>query len=94
VLRPTAEASVRLGWSEQKEDFMATSWHLTIDCASVAIGFDDYELNPADAVSLESSTPHRLYNIGSESVHAIWFVLGPQRVDAAAPSMHRDPDDA
>jgi transcriptional regulator with XRE-family HTH domain len=60
----------------------------------VAIGFDDYELNPGDAVSLESSTPHRLYNVGSEPVHAIWFVLGPHGVDGAAPSMHRDPHDA
>jgi transcriptional regulator with XRE-family HTH domain len=60
----------------------------------VAIGFDDYELNPGDAVSLESSTPHRLYNVGSEPVHAIWFVLGPHGIDATAPSMHRDPHDA
>ena len=37
---------------------------------------------------------HRLYNVGSEPVHAIWFVLGPHGIDAAAPSMHRDPHDA
>src|SRR5258708_5149278 len=49
----------------------------------VAIRFDDYELDPGDAVSLEFSTPHRLYNVASEPVHAIWFVLGPQGVDAA-----------
>jgi len=56
----------------------------------VAIGFDDYELHPGDAVSIDSSTPHRLYNVGSEPVHAVWFVLGPQGRDAAHPS-RRDP---
>jgi transcriptional regulator with XRE-family HTH domain len=59
----------------------------------VAIGFDDYELNSGDAVSIDSSTPHRLYNVGSEPVHAIWFVLGPQAVNAAQ-AMQRDPHDA
>jgi quercetin dioxygenase-like cupin family protein/DNA-binding XRE family transcriptional regulator len=59
----------------------------------VAIGFDDYELAPGDAVSIDSSTPHRLYNVGSEPVHALWFVLGPQSVDAAPPS-RRDPHEA
>lgn len=42
----------------------------------VTIGFDDYELGPGDAVSFDSTTPHRLYNRGAEPVHAIWFVLG------------------
>ncbi len=60
----------------------------------VAIGFDDFELNPGDAVSLESSTPHRLYNVGREPVHAIWFVLGPRGIDGTASSIHRDPHDA
>ncbi|SRR6266508_3218361 len=60
----------------------------------VAIGFDDYELNSGDSVSLESSNPHRLYNVGSKPIHATWFVLGPLGVDAAAPSMHRDPHNA
>jgi transcriptional regulator with XRE-family HTH domain len=42
----------------------------------VTIGFDEYELGPGDAVSIPSTTPHRLYNRGDEPVHAIWFVLG------------------
>jgi quercetin dioxygenase-like cupin family protein len=42
----------------------------------VTIGFDDYDLGPGDSVSIESSTPHRLYNDGDQPVHAIWFVLG------------------
>lgn len=42
----------------------------------VVIGFDRYVLQPGDAVSLDSSVPHRLANIGDTPVHAIWFVLG------------------
>jgi transcriptional regulator with XRE-family HTH domain len=47
----------------------------------VTIGFDDYELGAGDAVSLDSTTPHRLYNRGTEPVHAIWFVLGRHSVE-------------
>ncbi|HET7727625.1 MAG TPA: XRE family transcriptional regulator [Candidatus Limnocylindrales bacterium] len=50
----------------------------------VTIGFDEYELGPGDAVSLESSTPHRLANAGAEPVHAIWFVAGRNRPEHAA----------
>jgi transcriptional regulator with XRE-family HTH domain len=42
----------------------------------VSIGFEEYVLEPGDAVSLESSIPHRLANLGDTPVHAIWFVLG------------------
>jgi transcriptional regulator with XRE-family HTH domain len=42
----------------------------------VTIGFDEYTLHPGDAVSIDSTTPHRLANAGDEPVHAIWFVEG------------------
>jgi transcriptional regulator with XRE-family HTH domain len=42
----------------------------------VTIGFRDYVLQPGDSISLDSTTPHRLANIGDTPVHAIWFVLG------------------
>lgn len=42
----------------------------------VTIGFREYVLEPGDAVSLDSTTPHRLANAGDVPVHAIWFVLG------------------
>ena len=47
----------------------------------VTIGFDDYELGPGDAISIDSTMPHRLYNRGSEPVHGIWFVLGRRSLD-------------
>lgn len=48
----------------------------------VTLGFDEYELGPGDAIALDSTRPHRLYNLGDEPVHAIWFVLGRRSVDA------------
>jgi transcriptional regulator with XRE-family HTH domain len=49
----------------------------------VTIGFDDeHELGPGDSIAFESSRPHRLENIGSEPVEAIWFVVGRSHSDA------------
>jgi transcriptional regulator with XRE-family HTH domain len=48
----------------------------------VRIGFDEYVLEPGDAISINSSIPHRLATIGDEPVHAIWFVLGRVQFDA------------
>jgi transcriptional regulator with XRE-family HTH domain len=48
----------------------------------VAIGFDEFVLGPGDAIALDSSKPHRLWNAGEEPVTAIWFVLGRRPVDA------------
>ena len=42
----------------------------------VKIGFEDYVLRPGDAISFDSTVPHRLANTGDVPVHAIWFVLG------------------
>lgn len=42
----------------------------------VTIGFDAFRLGPGDALSIDSTTPHRLANVGSEPVHAVWFVEG------------------
>ena len=48
----------------------------------VRIGFDEYVLGPGDAISINSSVPHRLANIGDVPVEAIWFVLGRAQFDA------------
>jgi transcriptional regulator with XRE-family HTH domain len=50
----------------------------------VTVGFDDHVLGPGDAIALDSTAPHRLYNLGDEPVRAIWFVLGRRSVDAGA----------
>ena len=47
----------------------------------VTIGFRQYLLEPGDAISLDSMTPHRLANVGDVPVHAIWFVLGRNEND-------------
>ena len=47
----------------------------------VTIGFRQYLLEPGDAISLDSMTPHRLANVGDVPVHAIWFVLGRNEDD-------------
>jgi transcriptional regulator with XRE-family HTH domain len=48
----------------------------------VKIGFEEYVLEPGDAISINSSIPHRLATIGDEPVRAIWFVLGRAQFDA------------
>ncbi len=45
----------------------------------VAIGFDEYVLGPGDAIAFDSTTPHRMHNLGKEPVHGIWFTLGRTR---------------
>ncbi len=42
----------------------------------VQIGFEQHVLAPGDSIAFDSTEPHRLFNTGSEPVHAIWFVVG------------------
>jgi transcriptional regulator with XRE-family HTH domain len=42
----------------------------------VQLGFDRYELEPGDSIGFDSTQPHRLWNLGDEPVHGIWFVVG------------------
>jgi transcriptional regulator with XRE-family HTH domain len=48
----------------------------------VRIGFEEYILEPGDAISINSAVPHRLATIGDKPVEAIWFVLGRTQFDA------------
>jgi len=57
----------------------------------VTIGFRDYVLEPGDAVSLDSTTPHRLENVGDVPVHAIWFVIGRDDHDTKVRLQFADP---
>jgi transcriptional regulator with XRE-family HTH domain len=60
----------------------------------VRIGFEDYILESGDAISFDSTIPHRLANAGDGPVHAIWFVLGrvPSAGGEAAGSAVHDDD--
>jgi mannose-6-phosphate isomerase-like protein (cupin superfamily) len=51
----------------------------------IKIGFQEYELNPGDAISFDSTLPHRLWNKCDEPVHAIWFVVGRDADDRVKP---------
>ena len=42
----------------------------------VQLGFQQHELDPGDSIAFDSTTPHRLWNLGDEAVHGIWFVVG------------------
>ena len=42
----------------------------------VRVGFAEYELGPGASIAFDSSSPHRLWAIGGEPVHAVWLVIG------------------
>jgi transcriptional regulator with XRE-family HTH domain len=42
----------------------------------VQVGFEQYELGPGGSIAFDSSSPHRLWTIGDDPVHAIWVVIG------------------
>jgi transcriptional regulator with XRE-family HTH domain len=44
----------------------------------VTIGFDDFILEPGDAIAFDSTIPHRFHNPGDAPVRAVWYVLGWQ----------------
>jgi len=52
----------------------------------VQISFDRYDLGPGDSISFDSSSPHRLWTLGSQPVEAIWFVVGRQSDSRVAPA--------
>lgn len=39
------------------------------------VGFDSFELDPGDAIRLDSSMPHRVWAIGNEPCVVLWSVL-------------------
>jgi transcriptional regulator with XRE-family HTH domain len=50
--------------------------YVTSGTLGVRVGFDEYELGPGSSIAFDSSSPHRLWAIGSEPVHAVWVVIG------------------
>lgn len=49
----------------------------------VAVGIDEYVLDPGDAICFDSQTPHRLEAVGDEPARAVWFVVG-RKLDGRA----------
>jgi transcriptional regulator with XRE-family HTH domain len=50
--------------------------YVTSGTLGVRVGFDEYELGPGASIAFDSSSPHRLWAIGGEPVHAVWVVIG------------------
>jgi transcriptional regulator with XRE-family HTH domain len=50
--------------------------YVTSGTLGVQVGFEQYELGPGGSIAFDSSSPHRLWAIGDEPVHAIWVVIG------------------
>jgi len=42
----------------------------------VQLGFEEHKLGPGDSIAFDSTQPHRLWNLGEDPVHGIWFVVG------------------
>jgi transcriptional regulator with XRE-family HTH domain len=42
----------------------------------VQVGFEHYELGPGGSIAFDSSSPHRLWTVDDEPVHAVWVVIG------------------
>jgi transcriptional regulator with XRE-family HTH domain/quercetin dioxygenase-like cupin family protein len=42
----------------------------------VTLGFDTYRVRAGEAISFDSTIPHRLHNVGNVPAEAIWFVHG------------------
>jgi mannose-6-phosphate isomerase-like protein (cupin superfamily) len=64
---------------------------MTAVIEQVTVGFRQYLLEAGDSLSLDSTTPHRLANVGDTPVRAIWFVLGRDAHDAAAREAGSEP---
>ena len=50
--------------------------YVTSGTLGVQVGFEVYELGSGGSIAFDSSSPHRLWAVGDEPVHAIWVVIG------------------
>lgn len=75
------------GASSPESDFQRHGGHewgyVISGTLGVTIGFEDYTLGPGDSISIDSTSPHRLYNRGNEPVRGIWFALGRRSIELA-----------
>jgi transcriptional regulator with XRE-family HTH domain len=87
-LTPNADAGADFLWvvyepggsSSQGDEFIRHSgreYGLVLSgTLEVTVGFETHHLGPGDSISFESTTPHRLRNVGSEPVEGVWLVVG------------------
>jgi transcriptional regulator with XRE-family HTH domain len=87
-LTPSADAGADFLWvvyepggsSSQGDEFIRHSgreYGLVLSgTLEVTVGFETHELGPGDSISFESTTPHRLRNVGPEPVEGVWLVVG------------------
>jgi quercetin dioxygenase-like cupin family protein len=79
------------GASSPESDFQRHGGHewgyVISGTLGVTIGFEDYTLGPGDSISIDSTSPHRLYNRGNEPVRGIWFALGRRSIELAPDGM-------
>jgi transcriptional regulator with XRE-family HTH domain len=64
--------------------------YVTSGLLGVQVGFEQYELGPGGSIAFDSSSPHRLWSIGDEPVHAVWVVIGREadpRARATPPTL-------
>lgn len=50
----------------------------------IAIGAEEYVLEPGDSISFDGQRPHRQWAVGEEPVKAVWFVFHPERSGTAS----------
>ena len=59
--------------------------HVLSGRLGVQLGFERHELGPGDSIAFDSTMPHRLWNLGDEAVHGIWFVVGRDGTSSHTP---------
>jgi transcriptional regulator with XRE-family HTH domain len=68
--------------------------YVTSGTLGVQVGFEEYELGPGGSIAFDSSSPHRLWTIADEPVHAVWVVIGraadPRTTDESVPRVVAD----
>lgn len=67
---PGAMSGANMSHHEGREFGLVLEGELVVE-----LGFESYNLKTGDSVILESTTPHRLINKGTQPMRAVWVVL-------------------